>query len=150
MTNKFRKELYNMKLSFKTMEKYHIKILGLILLILGFGILYIVFDASHFHGINPLQDKIKDKIVEDEVRKGSIEGYESIEKEKIKQNIEEVVKEDEKKIENPSITQSLFDRIYFSTITACLLGYGDIYPATNTMKALAAFQSFLTVCLILY
>lgn len=132
------------------MEKYHIKIFGLILLIIVFGILYIAFDASHFHGINPLQDKIKDKIVEDEVQKGTIEGYESIEKEKIKQNIKEIVKEEEKKIENPSIVQSLFDRMYFSTITACLLGYGDIYPATNTMKAFAAFQSFLTICLILY
>lgn len=139
-----------MKFSFKTMEKYHIKIFGLFLLIIGFGTIYILFDASHFHGINPLQDKIKDKLVENEIQNSPIEGYQSMEKEKIKQNIKEVVKDDEKKIENPSIMQSLFDRMYFSTITACLLGYGDIYPATNTMKAFAALQSFLTVCLILY
>lgn len=139
-----------MPLSFQSMKKYHIKIIGLIIIIIGFGSIYMFLDASHFHGINPLQDKYKDNLVEDEVRDEGFRLLDSTEKQKIKQNIKEVVKEDEKKIENPSTFQLLFDRVYFSTITACLLGYGDIYPATNTMKTLSALQSFLTVCLILY
>ena len=139
-----------MATSFQTMKKYHIKIIGLLLIIIGFSTIYMFLDASHFHGMNPLQDKIKDKIVEDEVKEEGFRLVDSTEKQKIKQNIKEVVKEDEKKIENPSTFQLVFDRLYFSTITACLLGYGDIYPATNTMKTLSALQSFLTVCLILY
>jgi hypothetical protein len=68
----------------------------------------------------------------------------------VKENVEEVVKQEENKIINPTLFQNVFDRLYFSTTTACLLGYGDIYPATNTLKTLSALQSFLTVILILY
>ena len=67
-----------------------------------------------------------------------------------KQNIEKVVQTEEDKIETPSSIQKYFDRLYFSIITACLLGYGDIYPTTNVAKILTAIQSLLTVCLILY
>jgi hypothetical protein len=132
--------------SIKTLRKYHIKIIGLVLLILMFTLFYLLLNDTHFQGINPLQDKIKDAIVEKEAN----EPFQSIEKQQVKQDIEQVVKEDERKIEQPRLIQRFFDRIYFSTITACLLGYGDIYPATNTMKFLTALQSFCTVCLILY
>ena len=71
-------------------------------------------------------------------------------KRKVTEDIEKVVKNEEDKIERPSSIQNFFDRLYFSIITACLLGYGDIYPATNTTKTLSAIQSLLTVCLILY
>ena len=109
-------------------------------------------DSSHFHGINPLEDKIKDKIVEKEVKQDQefTDTFNTYQKQEVKQNIKDVVESEEDKIANPSTSQTFFDRIYFSTITACLLGYGDIYPATNTTKLLAAIQSFLTVCLILY
>ena len=140
-----------MKFSYKNLEKYHLKIIGLVLLICIFSIIYSILDSSHFHGINPLEDEIKDQIVEKEVKQDMIvDGFNTYEKQEVKRNIEKVVKTEEKKIDNPSSSQVLFDRMYFSTITACLLGYGDIYPATNTTKLLAALQSFLTVCLILY
>lgn len=138
-----------MKFKIDSLEKFHQKIIGLILIIVSFSIIYLLLDSSHFQGINPLQDKIKDNIVEEEINDG-IEQYQNYQKQQLEKNVKEVVKEDEKKINNPSSLQLLFDRLYFSTITACLLGYGDIYPATNTTKFLAAFQSFLTVCLILY
>lgn len=138
--------------SLKTMEKYHLKIVGLIILIVSFAVIYSLLDSSHFHGINPLEDKIKDKIVEKEVKQDQefTDTFNTYQKQEVKQNIKDVVESEEDKIANPSTSQTFFDRIYFSTITACLLGYGDIYPATNTTKLLAAIQSFLTVCLILY
>jgi hypothetical protein len=138
-----------MKFKIDSLEKFHQKIIGLILIIVSFSIIYLLLDSSHFQGINPLQDKIKDKIVEEEINNG-IEQYQNYQKQQLEKNVKQVVKDDENKIDNPSSLQLLFDRLYFSTITACLLGYGDIYPATNTTKFLAAFQSFLTVCLILY
>tara|TARA_X000000950_G_C13643124_1_gene548411 strand:+ start:27 stop:455 length:429 start_codon:yes stop_codon:yes gene_type:complete len=133
-------------------KKYHLKIIGLFVLIILFSILYAFLDSTHFQGINPLQDKIKDKIVKretDDVIKESFQ-YVDKDKRKVTEDIEKVVKDEEDKIERPSSIQNFFDRLYFSIITACLLGYGDIYPATNTTKILTATQSLLTVCLILY
>ena len=99
-----------------------------------------------------MQDKIKDKIVKRETDDVVKESFEYVDKDKreIKQNIEKVVQEEEDRIETPSLMQNYFDRLYFSIITACLLGYGDIYPTTNITKTLTAIQSLLTVCLILY
>lgn len=136
----------------KTKEKYHIKIAGLIVLILVFSLFYLTLDSTHFQGINPVQDQVKDDIVEKKSKKVSQEPFEYKQPatQELKYNIEQVVKEEEDKIEKPTIQQNFFDRFYFSTITACLLGYGDIYPTSNLAKFLSALQSFLTVCLILY
>ena len=133
-------------------KKYHLKIIGLFGLIILFSILYSFLDGSHFQGINPLQDEIKDKIVKRETDDVVKESFEYVDKDKreVKQNIEKVVQQEEDRIERPSSIQNYFDRLYFSIITACLLGYGDIYPTTNVTKILTAIQSLLTVCLILY
>jgi len=135
----------------KYKNKYHLKIYGLIGLIVLFSFFYLALDTTHFQGINPVQDKVKDDIVERESKKVSLESFQGEQNsQELKQNIEEQVEAEEDKIQRPTIFQNLFDRFYFSTITACLLGYGDIYPATNIAKSMAALQSFLTVCLILY
>lgn len=135
----------------KYKNKYHLKIYGLIGLIVLFSFFYLALDTTHFQGINPVQDKVKDDIVERESKKVSLESFQGDQNsQELKQNIEEQVEAEEDKIQRPTIFQNLFDRFYFSTITACLLGYGDIYPATNIAKSMAALQSFLTVCLILY
>tara|TARA_B100001059_G_C17743945_1_gene533217 strand:+ start:460 stop:879 length:420 start_codon:yes stop_codon:yes gene_type:complete len=137
-------------------KKYHLKIIGLVLLIIVFSIFYAMLDTTHFQGINVVQDKVKDDIVEKESKKVTnetfqqINQYETSEKQNLKKNIQEKVEDEEEKISSPSIFQNFFDRLYFSIITACLLGYGDIYPTTNIAKTLSALQSFLTVCLILY
>lgn len=132
----------------KNKEKYHIKILGLIVIIITFSIFYLLLDSTHFQGMNVVQDKVKDDIVERESKK--VVNQEPFQAQELKRNIEKVVEDEEEKISSPTIFQNFFDRLYFSIITACLLGYGDIYPATNTAKTLSAIQSFLTVCLILY
>lgn len=132
-------------------NKYHLKIFGLIGLIVLFSFFYLALDTTHFQGINPVQDKVKDDIVERESKKVSLESFQGEQNsQELKQNIEEQVEAEEDKIQRPTFFQNFFDRFYFSTITACLLGYGDIYPATNIAKSMAALQSFLTVCLILY
>lgn len=41
-----------------------------------------------------------------------------------------------------------FDCLYFSTVTHTTLGYGDIYPVTNTAKLLCSIQSFLIYFLV--
>ena len=61
-----------MKLSIKSLEKYHLKIFGLLGLIIIFAILYLFLDSTHFHGINQVEDKIKDKIIEKEVNKDKL------------------------------------------------------------------------------
>jgi hypothetical protein len=148
--------MFNIISFLKNKNKYHLKIIGLVGLIVLFSFFYLALDTTHFQGINPVQDKVKDDIVERESKKVSLESFQyninSSEQnsQELKQNIEEKVEAEEDKIQRPTIFQNLFDRFYFSTITACLLGYGDIYPATNIAKSLAALQSFLTLCLILY
>lgn len=137
-------------------KKYHLKIIGLVSLIIVFSFFYAMLDTTHFQGINVVQDKVKDDIVEKESKKVTHESfeqlnqYETAEKQNLKRNIQEKVEDEEEKISSPSVFQNFFDRLYFSIITACLLGYGDIYPTTNIAKTLSALQSFLTVCLILY
>ena len=75
-----------MKFTLKGLEKYHLKIVGLVCLIFVFGVIYALLDSSHFHGINPIEDKIKDKIVEKEVKNDvnvdSFNTYEKQEKKK--------------------------------------------------------------------
>lgn len=50
----------------------------------------------------------------------------------------------------PSIFDKYFNRLYFAIVTGCLLGYGDIYPVTNTSKFISGLQGLLTVSLIVY
>jgi thermostable 8-oxoguanine DNA glycosylase len=147
-----------MKLIFKQLlqSKYHKKVLWFFISIVIFSVIYSLLDASHFHGINPVQDKIKDDLVEKEAEEVKEEyqtmgyHYTSNEKQKLKQDVKEVVKEDDKKIENPTFFQNFFDRLYYSINTACLLGYGDIYPATNVTKGIVCIQSLITLVLILF
>jgi hypothetical protein len=133
----------------KTIKAYHPKVIGLFFLITLFTGLYSFLDNSHFQGMNAIQDKIKERIVINKINKNTLESFKS-EREEIKDNIREVVKNDEIKLETQSFFQTCFDRLYFSTITSCLLGYGDIYPVTNVSKSLSSIQSLLTLCMILY
>ena len=50
----------------------------------------------------------------------------------------------------PNIFQRFFNRLYFSVITGCLIGYGDISPNTNLCKFITMIQSLSTIALIIY
>ena len=143
------------------MLKYKQKILALIMLVIFYTIIYSFLDNTHFEGINPVQDKLKEDKVEE--KKDELIGntgnygreyYENnkvlVEKKNLEKTTEKEVNEEKEKLERPSILQHIFDRFYFSMITACLLGYGDIHPSTNILKMIVASQSFITLCLILY
>ena len=43
----------------------------------------------------------------------------------------------------------IFNRLYFSVITGCLLGYGDVYPTSLFLKSFVMIQSLLTVIIII-
>ena len=44
--------------------------------------------------------------------------------------------------------ENYFNRLYFSIVTGCLLGYGDIYPESIRLKALVTVQALLTIIII--
>ena len=149
---------------FSNKNKYSLKILLLLLNAFVFSIIYTFLDSSNFAGLNPLQDKIKDNIVEKEVNNDEsftesfqesynfTELFGNIDKDKaeLTQDVKNVVKDEEDKIERPSLLQRYFDMLYFSSLIACLLGSGNIHPSTNIVKLLVCCQSFITLSLILY
>jgi len=49
---------------------------------------------------------------------------------------------------NQLIENSFFQSLYFSTITFTTLGYGDLYPATDFVKAVAMTEAVIGGCLI--
>ena len=51
---------------------------------------------------------------------------------------------------NVPIYQHMFDRLYFSLNTSCLLGYGDIYPLSNIAKIFTMIQALITVSIIVF
>lgn len=156
----------------KMLSKYH-KITLLLSTIAVFTIIYLILDDVHFSGVNKFQEIVRDEIVKKEVQPKvneiineqftTIEQYEVdnniIEKVRKKKVIDETTDETKNAVENqeldpeqikPSLLQQFFNRFYFSVITGCLLGYGDIYPVTNISKTCTLLQSVITVMLILY
>ena len=115
--------------------------------------------------MNPIEDKLKENEIEEKtdeiIQETSSPMVESFfvfnhddknkdePEEEIQDNIEKVAEEDKEKLKDDSFQQKFFDRLYFSIITACLVGYGDIYPSTNTLKTIVSFQTLTTLCLIL-
>ena len=126
-----------------------------------FTIIYLLLDDTNFSGINKIQQILRDEFIKKEVnKKVNIENYTNYlneEKEKdnaidkTKNEVENAIEYDEltpEKIDH-SILQKIFNRLYFSVTTGCLLGYGDIYPISNIAKSISMLQSLFTVSLIL-
>ena len=146
----------------KVMIKY--KIIILLILIFLFTFLYLIFDDTNFGGINKIQQLIKDELLKDKIQKEIKETFYIDDEPVIKtskkeekliddttKEIKEVVKEKELDIEKikPSILQQFFNRLYFSVITATTVGYGDIYPVSNTVRSLSMLQTLSTIILLL-
>lgn len=144
------------------MIKY--KIIILLILIFLFTFLYLIFDDTNFGGINNIQQLIKDELLKDKIQKEIKETFYINDEPVIKtskkeekliddttKEIKEVVKEKELDIEKikPSILQQFFNRLYFSVITATTVGYGDIYPVSNTVRSLSMLQTLSTIILLL-
>jgi|TARA_Y100000389_G_C17333904_1_gene449588 hypothetical protein len=133
---------------------YNYKIILLVLTIIIYTFIYSFVNPINFSGINIIQDKIKDKLGEEQIYESFTDDiYKSsydIDKEIVKSDVKKLINEEDKKIKEPTYRQRLIDSFYFSTITACLLGYGDIYPITNLSKLLVSTQGLFTIALILY
>lgn len=142
------------------------KIVLLFTITLLFTLLYMLLDDSHFSGLNKIQETIKDELikkkVEQQVEKAVVENFvkeESFENDVLKnikidqatRNVERDVDTKELAPENiePTISQKLFNRLYFSISTSTLLGFGDIYPITNISKIFVMMQSISTLILII-
>lgn len=145
------------------------KITMLFTLCMLFTLIYLFLDDSHFSGLNKIQETIKDELlkkeVEKEVERASTEPfvvYENYEKKindiEKQMKIDETTQDVKKSVEEqeldpeqikPSVFQKLFNRLYFSISTGCLLGFGDIYPITNASKTIVIAQALSTIALII-
>lgn len=137
------------------------KIYSIVMLSFMFTTIYLLLDDTNFSGINKIQQILRDEFIKKEVKKKEIiENFANIaneEKEKdnaidkTKNEVENAIEDDEltpEKIDQ-SIFQKIFNRLYFSITTGCLLGYGDIYPISNIAKTISMLQSLFTISLIL-
>ena len=137
------------------------KIYSIVMLSFMFTTIYLLLDDTNFSGINKIQQILRDEFIKKEVKKKEIiEKFANIaneEKEKdnaidkTKNEVENAIEDDEltpEKIDQ-SIFQKIFNRLYFSITTGCLLGYGDIYPISNIAKTISMLQSLFTISLIL-
>lgn len=129
--------------------KYHNKLFYLVVSALTFSLIYSFMNPVNFHGLNKIQDKIKDDLIEDEADDVNETFYSPYNKEKVKHDVKNIVLDEEQKIDKPNYFQRYLDSLYFSIITSCLLGYGDIYPITNISKILVSIQGLITLALIL-
>lgn len=159
-------------------SKYEFKIKILFITTIIFSFLYLFLEDIDFQGLNIVQEKIKDELIEKTVEKeidanipeafrnnyneNNYKSYSGsqmlpdkssdLQMEMATEEVKEEIKEEELQAENiePSIMKKFFNRIYFSINTGCLLGYGDIYPISVLAKLFAMIQSMITIMLILY
>ena len=149
------------------------KVYFLLLSTIIFSLIYLCLGDKHFHGVNKFKQEIRDEVVKDVVRKELVENFDLDSEDTselspgtlrtgvlgpgmlglglLDHNPEPGLIKTDITVENvkQSVLQSLYNRLYFSIVTGTLLGYGDIYPITNTSKLLAMIQSLCTIALIL-
>lgn len=150
------------------------KVYFLLLSTILFSFIYLSLGDEHFSGVNKFKQEIREEVVKDAVRKELVENFvnddnkvpiefrpldpelmKTPKEEKIIDNETKKAKKDVIKTDlqtetvQQSSLQSLYNRLYFSIVTGTLLGYGDIYPITNTSKLLSMIQSLCTIALIL-
>lgn len=124
-----------------------------------------------------VKDEVKEEVIENESEekediikgrqtKKNYEGFEpfvtsevyskELEKDKALDDAAEIVDIELDKDElskeqiKPSMYTRVFNRMYFSISTGGLLGYGDVYPNSNYVKAISMVQVFSTICLIVF
>ena len=142
---------------------YYQKFLILLLNIIIFSIIYSFFDDTHFSGINTLQETIRNEIIKQNITsyiKEDMEVDVKILQEKEKRILKKETKEiksdvaqtefAENDLDNlkPNIFKRFYDRLYFATITGSTLGYGDIYPTSNTCRFFVMIQLMITICIV--
>lgn len=139
------------------------KVLFLLLSIFFFSIVYFLFNDDNFMGVNLITETIRKELLKTEVKEDINEvkiiesmsnySYYKEEDDEIDKKVENIEKEVEKEYNpenvNKTFFEQYFNRLYFSVITGCLLGYGDIYPRTLFLKFFVMIQSLLTIIIII-
>jgi len=149
-------------------NKYEFKLKTLLVTTITFSILYLFLDDMNFSGVNVVQEKIKDELIEKTVEKEIDENVpeafrnkgsellpdrnSDLQIEMATEEVKDEVRKTDLKAESiePSLQSKFLNRLYFSINTGCLLGYGDIYPVSNIAKLFAMIQAIITLLLILY
>lgn len=113
-------------------------------------------DLQESQMINKIDNVSQD---EDSIMKG-VETFQNLDNNLFNSEQEEAIEEKVKNIEdsvedeytpenvNKSIFEQYFSRLYFSIITGCLLGYGDMYPVTARAKFMVMSQALITIIII--
>ena len=151
------------------------KIYFLIIFFTIFSLIYLLLDDNNFTGVNKYKEIVREEVIKNIAEKKTPENFENENKEKsilmpysritdlykiykteevldkANEEAKEEVLEEDIAIENvePTLIQRLYNRMYFSINTGCLLGYGDIYPQSNLCKLIAMIQALSTIALIL-
>lgn len=131
------------------------KVLLVITSMIFFSFVYMFISDDEWYGVNKMKDIVKEEITKDKIEDATDTRREGFSTEpginKNKEIIAEIGKA-EKKVDEIGIVKSQFEtyfnRLYFSIITGCLLGYGDIYPESMRLKSIVILQALLTIIII--
>ena len=147
------------------------KIKLLVFSIILFSILYSFLGDSNFKGLNLIEDELENKLAKEQLNLDLKRIYKvkfknlinTLQEEDQEENIEDEdyhkkriksVQDIINNIKNKKITQPIYiryyNRLYFTVVTACLLGYGDIHPNTIICKFFAMLQALITVFIIVF
>jgi hypothetical protein len=146
---------------FETIKKNKVAII--LISVIVFSIIYMIIPDDEWSGVNKVREIIEEKAIKDKVDEDILKGNIEVDIEEvgveefnnyygnIKEGIKEGIEKEEVSVEyvkENSIFDQYFNRLYFTVITACLLGYGDIVPKTVRLKSLVIIQSLLTIIII--
>lgn len=123
-----------------------------------FSFIYYIFPDDNFSGMNNISETIKNELLKkkllNEINKNIPETFVNYQKvDNINNPIQNQVLKIEDKVETELIIEKTrmekyFDSLYFSIVTGCLLGYGDVYPLTTKCKFTSMIQALLTIIII--
>ena len=97
-------------------NRYHYKIISLFISIILYTFIYSILNPINFSGINTIQDKIKDKLGEEQIYEafeGQYTKKYDIDKEIIKQDVKKFIAEEDEKIKKPHYSQRIIDSFLF-------------------------------------
>ena len=127
-------------------------------LMIIFSFIYYIFPDDNFSGMNNISETIKNELLKkkllNEINKNIPETFVNYQKVDNTNNpIQNQVLKIEDKVETELIIEKTrmekyFDSLYFSIVTGCLLGYGDVYPLTTKCKFTSMIQALLTIIII--
>ena len=92
------------------MKSYTNKLFYLFVTVFIFSVTYSLINPVNFHGINKIQDQIKDNLIEDKAREGF---YSLSNKDRVELDVEKIVEKEDEKIHEQGIFQRYLDCLYF-------------------------------------